>query len=102
MRKYAFGVDIGGTTIKLGLFQTDGLLLEKWEISTDRSEEGSHILEDIADSAEQKMKNRKIHIEEVTGIGVGVPGPVKPEGIAEGCVNLGWGTGRNRSSVFFE
>ena len=30
--KYCFGVDIGGTTVKMGLFQIDGVLLEKWEI----------------------------------------------------------------------
>ena len=32
MKRYAFGVDVGGTTIKLGLFSEDGTLLEKWEI----------------------------------------------------------------------
>lgn len=30
MKKYAFGVDIGGTTIKIGLFETSGNLIEKW------------------------------------------------------------------------
>ena len=32
MKKYAFGVDIGGTTVKMGLFETTGVLLDTWEI----------------------------------------------------------------------
>ena len=34
MAKYCFGVDVGGTTVKLGCFDTEGTLLEKWEIHT--------------------------------------------------------------------
>ena len=30
MAEYVFGVDIGGTTVKLGLFTVAGELLEKW------------------------------------------------------------------------
>ena len=32
--KYCFGVDVGGTTVKIGLFQADGVLVDKWEIKT--------------------------------------------------------------------
>ena len=39
MKKYAFGVDIGGTTVKMGLFQTNGDLLDTWEIPT-RTQDG--------------------------------------------------------------
>lgn len=34
MQKYGFGIDIGGTTIKMGLFKAEGTLLEKWEVDT--------------------------------------------------------------------
>ena len=34
MKTYAFGVDIGGTAIKIGFFTTSGDLLEHWEIPT--------------------------------------------------------------------
>ena len=33
-KRYAIGVDIGGTTVKLGLFNLEGEALEKWEIPT--------------------------------------------------------------------
>ena len=32
MKEYAFGIDLGGTTAKVGLFTTSGALLEKWEV----------------------------------------------------------------------
>ena len=91
MKPYAFGVDIGGTTVKIGLFETEGNLLEKWEIPTRVEENGSRIVPDIADSVNGKMQERKMTPEDVQGIGIGVPGPVLNDSIVNRCVNLGWG-----------
>ena len=91
MSKYAFGVDIGGTTVKLGLFDKEGCVLAKWEIPTDKSNEGSAILPDVADSIKAKMQERGIDKEEVVGVGVGAPGPIDSEGTVYRAVNLGWG-----------
>lgn len=90
MKKYVFGVDIGGTTVKLGLFDVDGNVLDKWEIPTRTEEGGTKILPDIADSIHEKMAN--IDKDEVAGVGVGVPGPVDAKGVIHRAVNLGWGT----------
>lgn len=91
-KKYAFGVDIGGTTVKMGLFDKDGCVLDKWEIPTVKDNEGAAILPDVAESILAKMKDKNISIEDVAGIGVGVPGAVDDEGTAvSGAVNLGWG-----------
>lgn len=91
MKNYGFGADIGGTTIKLGLFNLYGVLLEKWEIPTNTADGGVTILDDVAESIFGKMKERGIEKEEVQGIGLGVPGPVNDNGIVQRCVNLGWG-----------
>ncbi len=91
MAKYVFGVDIGGTTVKIGLFSVDGVLLDKWEITTRTDEGGKHILNDIAESVEDKMTEKLIDKADVAGIGMGVPGPVKEDGTVLRCVNLGWG-----------
>ena len=91
MKKYGFGVDIGGTTIKMGLFETNGNLLDKWEIDTDTSDGGKNILSDVAKAIDDKLSQENIGKEEVQGIGVGVPGPVTHEGIVNRSVNLGWG-----------
>lgn len=91
MKKYAFGVDIGGTTIKMGFFETTGTLLEKWEIPTRTEENGVNILPDIAVEIDKKIKEKSIEKSDIEGIGVGVPGPVDDDGTVFKCVNLGWG-----------
>lgn len=90
MEPYAFGIDIGGTAVKIGLFQTDGTLLEKWQLPTRTEEKGAHVLPDALDSIRAVMARRSILWNEVEGIGMGVPGPVNDEGTVFRCVNLGW------------
>lgn len=90
MSKYVFGVDIGGTTVKLGFFDVEGNLLDKWEIPTRKEDGGSKILPDVADSIKEKMAKENIDKSTVAGVGVGVPGPVDNEGIVHKAVNLGW------------
>ncbi len=89
--KYCFGVDIGGTSVKLGLFQIDGQLIDKWEIPTRKENEGEKILPDITTSLMKKLEERRVEKEHVIGIGVGVPAPVTRAGIVRATANLGWG-----------
>ncbi len=91
MSQYVFGVDIGGTTVKLGLFDTEGNLLDKWEIPTRTEESGSHILPDIAKDIKRKIEEKQILNEMVVGVGVGAPGPIDNQGVVHRAVNLGWG-----------
>ncbi len=90
MKKYGFGVDVGGTTCKIGLFDMSGVILEKWEIKTNTENNGASILDDVAASVLSKMEEKNIDKEDVQGIGLGVPGPVDNEGVVHKCVNLGW------------
>lgn len=93
MKEYAFGIDLGGTTAKVGLFTTSGALLEKWEVPTDTSNAGEHILENLADAIHGKMTEKEITAEQVEGVGIGVPGPVQDSSVVPViCANLGgWG-----------
>ena len=91
MKTYAFGVDIGGTTVKIGFFTTAGDLLENWEIPTRAEADGSYILSDITDAVDKLLLEKQISKLDVEGIGIGVPGPVGPDGTVFKCVNLGWG-----------
>lgn len=88
--KYCIGVDIGGTTVKMGLFEEDGKILDKWEIVTDTSEEGKAVLPNIASSIAAKISEHGLDKRDVLGIGAGVPAPVNSEGIVNGSANLGW------------
>lgn len=89
---YCFGVDIGGTTVKMGLFTVEGELLDKWEIPTVKTNGGENILSDVAASLQQKMEEKSLTKDQFAGIGIGVPGPVNGDGTVIECVNLGWGT----------
>ena len=91
MSNFIFGVDIGGTTVKLGLFTGEGELLSDWEIKTRTENNGANILPDITAAIFQKLESEHIAKEEVGGIGLTAPGPVLKDGTINGAVNIGWG-----------
>lgn len=88
---YYFGIDIGGTTVKIGLFCGQGEIVDKWEIKTRTENEGEAILPDIAKAVTAKLDEQKISLDDVIGIGLGVPAPVNNQGIVLDTANLGWG-----------
>ena len=89
--KYIYGVDLGGTTVKMGLFDGEGNMLEKWEIVTRKENNGEQILPDIAKAIADKNEEKSIAKEDILGIGMGVPGPITEDGRVLKCANLGWG-----------
>ncbi len=88
---YCFGVDIGGTTVKIGLFQTDGELVDKWEIKTRTENGGEAILPDVAEALKKKMEEKGLDDSQISGIGIGIPAPVDENGVVQKTANLGWG-----------
>ena len=90
MEQLCIGIDLGGTSIKMGIFGADAKLLKKWEIPTDTSNKGENIIKDIAKSIKKELKASDLSIMDCIGIGMGVPGPVLKSGYVKVCVNLGW------------
>ena len=89
--KYGFGIDLGGTTVKIAYFDENGTMLDKWEIPTVTANGGDQILPDIAASVKEYLTSHKIPASDILGIGIGVPGAVNGKGVVNRCVNLGWG-----------
>ena len=89
--KYGFGVDLGGTTVKIAYFDETGNMLHKWEIPTVTENNGSQILPDIAAAVDGYLASIGESKENILGIGIGVPGPVDGKGVVNKCINLGWG-----------
>lgn len=89
-QKVTFGVDVGGTQIKFGIFTQEGRLLNDWAIDTDISDGGSHVMESIAISIESVIAKTGLSPEQIEGIGMGVPGPVLENGVVVKASNLGW------------
>ena len=91
MAEYIFGVDVGGTSVKMGIFDVEGAVVDKWEIPTRTENGGENILPDIAESINRQMEKEQYATEKIAGIGIAVPGPVNEDGIVNKAVNLGWG-----------
>ncbi len=89
--KYGFGVDLGGTTVKIAYFDENGSMLDKWEIPTVTQDSGQQILPDIAMSINGYLNAKGVDKSSIIGIGIGVPGAVNSKGIVNKCINLGWG-----------
>ncbi len=89
--KYGFGVDLGGTTVKIAYFDQDGSMVTKWEIPTNTADGGVNILPDIAASINAYIQEVGVRPADLIGVGIGVPGPVDNRGVVNKCVNLGWG-----------
>ena len=89
--KYGFGVDLGGTTVKIAYFDETGAMLHKWEIPTVTANDGEQILPDIAQAIRKYIDENSIPADQLIGIGIGVPGPVDDDGNVNRCGNLGWG-----------
>ena len=93
MSKYAVGVDVGGTTVKLGLFNDEGQVLDKWEIPTVKDNGGEKVLPDIAASIKNKMQEKNITAADLVGVGIGAPGAVNAgDFMVNGAVSIGWGS----------
>jgi glucokinase len=88
--RYGFGIDLGGTTVKLAFLDENGTMRDKWEIPTRTEEKGKYILPDIAASIKEYMAKENLTNDQIIGIGMGVPGPISEAGIVNKCVNLGW------------
>ena len=89
--KYGFGIDLGGTTVKIAYFDETGKMLDKWEIPTVTEGGGAQILPDIAASIRHYMEAYQIADTAILGLGLGIPGPVNAKGVVNKCINLGWG-----------
>ncbi|MFC3039063.1 ROK family glucokinase [Virgibacillus xinjiangensis] len=91
MSKYIAGIDIGGTTIKIGLISQAGEIMEKWEIPTDTSDQGKHIVKDIWESIVTKLASIGKVRDDILGLGVGAPGFIDGDtGFVFEAVNIGW------------
>lgn len=89
MEKIFAGIDLGGTTAKLGLFKEDASLLRKWEIKTRKEDGGSHVIPDLAETIRDNIAAEGLPFEALAGVGLAVPGPIHKDGYLERCVNIG-------------
>ena len=91
MEKVILGIDIGGTSVKIGFVKENGSISHKWEIPTNTSNQGASIAHDVWSSIEEKLTTLKIEKSVLKGIGIGAPGFINEEsGVVYKAVNIGW------------
>ena len=90
--KYCFGIDIGGTTVKIGLLSEAGTILDRWEVPTRKGNDPAELLKDVQISLENCMQKEGMAKEDILGIGMAAPGPVTADGVLQNAVNIGWGS----------
>lgn len=90
MSKFNVGIDIGGTSIKFGLFDESDKLLYKWSIDTDTSDEGKKIVPEVSDSLLHFFSEKEIRLEDLLSIGIDIPGPAIHGDKVLKAVNLNW------------
>lgn len=87
------GIDLGGTSAKIGILNKAGEVDLKWSIATDISEEGTQIVPNIIQSLKENLKKQGLTAADILGIGMGSPGSVnRSNGTVIGAYNLNWKT----------
>lgn len=89
MQQVVFGIDIGGTTIKIGLFSLEKKLLLTEVIKTNKKEKGKYILKELSIKIKEILKDNNIEEKDLLGVGFGIPGPVVDNFVIR-CPNIGW------------
>lgn len=86
--KYVFGIDVGGTSVKYGIFQEDGRFLERRAHKTKKDEGYEALMVEISKHIKEFCKDYKLNPNQVIGIGMGLPGPVKDFSTITAGVNI--------------
>ena len=93
MSRKIIGIDLGGTSVKFAILTREGEVQEKWSIKTNILDEGSHIVDDMIESINHRLRLLGLGAEDFIGIGMGSPGVVDREkGTVVGAYNLNWKT----------
>lgn len=88
--KYYSGVDLGGTNTKIGLCNEEGKILHSSSIKTDSIHGVEDTLERIWLEIQKQLTEEKLTKEDLSGIGIGIPGPVKNQSIVGFFANFPW------------
>ncbi|MEA4907991.1 MAG: ROK family protein [Chloroflexi bacterium] len=89
MKKYAIGIDVGGTKVAAGLMDQAGELLATYKTTAHSEREPGYVIEAIEQSCQALLDQSGIAKEEVQGIGLGFAGTVNgPAGVVLISSNL--------------
>ena len=89
MKKVFVGIDLGGTNIKIGCFDSEIRLICKTSTPTEAEMGPKVVIERIAETIEKLLRDGGFSFKDVAAVGLGCPGPARyREGIIESATNL--------------
>jgi glucokinase len=89
MNETYVGIDVGGTNIKIGLFDSRLKLICKTSITTNAEMGPEIVINNMAQTAEELIAEVGLSLQDVVAIGIGTPGPAKySEGIIIRSTNM--------------
>ena len=90
-KKYAVGIDLGGTAIKGGLVDDRGAVLYSASVPTEREKGAKAVAKNIAKLVKTILEKAKMTKDDVVGIGIGSPGTIDSKtGTVVYTNNLNW------------
>lgn len=91
MKKYYFGIDVGGTFVKGAIVDDSGKIIIKEKIPTEYAKGGDKVVENIAELCNTLLEKSNMKKSDIEAVGMGVPGMIDGEaGVVVATNNLGW------------
>jgi len=85
----AIGIDLGGTTFAVGLFDRRGQKVTSASHPTPQDTKATGVFQAIVEAIEELLREQDLDSEVLAGVGIGIPGRVDPpSGVIKNCPNL--------------
>lgn len=89
MSEIYIGIDLGGTNIKIGCFDSELKLIYKTAVATEADMGPEVVIDKMAQTVEKLLDDSGLSLKDITAIGIGTPGPAKySEGIIIKSTNM--------------
>ena len=83
------GIDVGGTNIKIGLFDAELKLLSKTSVTTDADMGPEVVIDKMAQTVKDELSEAGLSLADIVAVGIGTPGPARySEGIIIRSTNM--------------
>jgi len=83
------GIDLGGTNIKIGLFNSELKLIQKTSVATESNMQPEIVIDKMAQTVEELVTEAGLSTQDVVAVGIGTPGPARySEGIIIKSTNM--------------
>ena len=89
MSEIFVGIDVGGTNIKIGLFDSKLKVICKTSVTTEADMGPDIVIDKMAQTVEELLAEAGLSLQDIVAVGIGTPGPAKySEGVIIKSTNM--------------